>query len=233
MADFAARIETTDFREAARRAKAFAEAKRHSALVRFLRVALFGGALGTVAVLVGIAVFDPFGRLAGGVTIAGIGVDGTKVTMERPKLAGFRKDGRPYLVNAQKAVQDALHPTLVELYGIDAEVALADNGSAHMTADKGFYDNTKEHMDVSDNVRIKSDQYNVWLKSASVDFKSGVYLSKEPVKIVTSNGTIMTADAISAVDSGKELTLEGHVTTMIPPASGANETKAQMKDTVQ
>ena len=74
--------------------------------------------------LLGVALFDPFGRLAGSVSVSGIGVDGTKVTMAHPKLAGFRKDGRPYLVTAQEAVQDALHPTLVELHGIAADITL-------------------------------------------------------------------------------------------------------------
>jgi lipopolysaccharide export system protein LptC len=235
MADIAARIEmtagvkTAGVRDATQRAKAFAEAARHSARVRFLRVALLGGAVGAVAILLGIALFDPFGRLAGGVSISGIGVDGTKVTMEHPRLAGFRKDGRAYMVNARKAIQDALHPTLVELHEIDADVALAEGGLAHMTANSGLYDSSKEHMDVSDNVRIKSPQYDVWLKSASIDFHSGHYISKEPVTIVTSTGTTLAGDAISAVDNGKELTLEGHVKTMIPPASAADETPAQMK----
>jgi lipopolysaccharide export system protein LptC len=238
MADFAARIdmtarlETIGARSAGQRAKAFAAAARHSAYVRFLRVALLGGAIGTVAVLVGIALFDPFGRLRGGVSISGIGVEGTKVTMEHPRLAGFRKDGRAYLVNAQKAIQDALQPSLVELHGIDADIALAAGGAAHMTADSGFYDSSKEHMDVSQNVRLKSPQYDVLLKSASIDFRNGLYASKEPVTIVTTNGTTLSGDAISAVDNGKELTIEGHVRTMIPPASAVAETHTQLKDTV-
>jgi lipopolysaccharide export system protein LptC len=235
MADVAARIGmaapigTADVGEKSRRAKAFAAAARHSARVRFLRVALLGGIVATVGLLVCIALFDPFGRLAGGVSIGGIGVDGTKVTMAHPKLAGFRKDGRPFLVNAQEAVQDALHPTVVELHRIDADIALSQDGVAHLTANVGYYDSTKEHMDVSDNVRVKSPQYDVWLKSASIDFNRGHYASKEPVTIVTSTGTTMAGDAISADDNGKELMIEGHVTTNIPPASASGETQAQMR----
>ena len=229
MADIAARIKSAGLPEAVRRANAFAAAKRHSAHVRFFRVALLGGAVGAVAVLTGIALFDPFGRLAGGVSIGGIGVDGTKVTMAHPKLAGFRKDGRPYLVTAQEAVQDALHPTLVELHGIAADITMAESGLAHMTANSGLYDSAKEHMDVSDDVQVKSAQYSAWLKSASIDFKSGLYISNEPVTVLTSTGTTLAGDAMSAMDNGKELVIEGHVKTMIPPAAPANEPKAQTK----
>jgi lipopolysaccharide export system protein LptC len=234
MADIAARIEMTarigmTGGETAHRAKAFAAATRHSARVRFLRVALLGGAVGTVVVLVGIALFDPFGRLAGSISIGGIGVDGTKVIMDHPRLAGFRKDGRAYLVNAHKAIQDVLHPTLVELHGIDADIALAEGGLAHMTANSGLYDSSKEHMDVSDDVRVKSPQYSIVLKSASVDFNSGHYLSREPVTIVTSTGTTLAGDTITVIDNGKEMTVEGHVRTMIPPAPAPDETQAQLK----
>jgi lipopolysaccharide export system protein LptC len=235
MADIAASIEmtvgteTVGVRDVTKRASAFAAATRHSARVRFLRIAILGGAVGVVAMLIGIALFDPFGRLAGGVSIGGIGVDGTKVTMEHPRLAGFRKDGRPYLVNAHKAIQDALHPTLVELRGVDADIALAEGGLAHLTADTGLYDSSKEHMDVSDNVHVKSPQYDVSLKSASVDFNSGHYVSREPVTIVTNAGMTLTGDAMAVVDNGKEMTLEGHVRTKIPPASAADDTQAQMK----
>src|ERR1700730_6230549 len=225
MADIAASIATAARREPARaqeatqRARAFAAASRHSARVRFLRIAILGGALGTVALLLSIALFDPFGRLAGRISLGSLGVDGTKVTMAHLKLSGFRKDGHPYLVNAQEAVQDALHPTLIELHRLDADLALPDGGLAHMTADSGLYDSSKEHMEGKDNVRVKSPQYDIWLKSAGIDFNGGRFASKEAVTIVTSTGTTMSGDSISASDNGKELVIEGHVKTVIPAAA--------------
>jgi lipopolysaccharide export system protein LptC len=98
-----------------------------------------------------------------------------------------------------------------------------------MTADTGFYDSTKEHMDVKDNVRVKSPQYDIWLKSADIDFNTGRYGSQEAVTILTSSGTTMAGDAIFATDSGKELVIEGHVKTIIPPAPAPDEAQAQLK----
>jgi lipopolysaccharide export system protein LptC len=117
------------------------------------------------------------------------------------------------------------------LHQLDADIAIAEGGLAHMTANSGFYDSSKEHMDVKDNVRLKSPQYDVWLKSASIDFNVGQYSSKESVTIVTSNGTTMAGDAITASDDGKDmrLTIEGHVKTTIPPATAADETQTEMK----
>jgi len=215
------------------RARAFAAARRHSSLVRVLRVSLLGGALGVVAVLIAVAVFDPFGKKPAGLSIGAVGVDGTRVTMQRPRLSGYRNDGRAYLVNADKAIQDVSKPTLVELRGIDAELAMADNKSVRLTAESGFYDNTKEHMDVSNNVRIKSEQYDVRLSSASIDFKTGRYASSDPVTIVTRNGTTIAADSVTASDNGKVLAFAGHVRSSIQPAAATADTTASIKGAQQ
>jgi lipopolysaccharide export system protein LptC len=229
--NFAAAIQPSRPSYGGDRAAAFAAAARHSKLVRFLRIAILAGAAGTVAVLVAIAVFDPFGRLPSEASIAGLGLDGTKVMMDHPKLAGFRSDGRPYLVNAERAIQDILHPTIVELRGIDGEVGMAGNSATKVRADRGVYDTANERMDLSRNVRIKSDQYDVTLQSASIDFKAGVYLSHEPVAVVTSNGTTIDADTVAATDNGKQLTFEGHVRSVLQVGDAAERTGGELKGT--
>jgi len=150
--------------------------------------------------------------------------------MNNPKLAGFRKDGRPYLVNAQEAIQDVLHPTLVDLRAIDADISMVGNGVAHMIADKGLYDTANERMDVEGNIRVKSDQYDARLKSGSMDFKSGAYASKDPVTVVIGDGSTITADTMSAIDNGHQLTFAGRVRTFMP-ASETASSNGQLKGT--
>jgi lipopolysaccharide export system protein LptC len=229
--NYAAAIEPSPGPYGGERAAAFAAAQRHSKLVRFLRVAILGGATGTVAILVLIAVFDPFGRITTDLSVAGLSLDGTRVAMDRPKLAGFRKDGRPYLVNADRAIQDVLHPTVVELRGIDAEVGIAGNGASKVTAEMGVYDSATEHMDLSRNVHVKSDEYDVRLQSASIDFKAGVYLSHDPVTVVTSNGATINADSVAALDNGRELVFDGHVRSVLQVGDAAGRTSAELKGT--
>jgi lipopolysaccharide export system protein LptC len=231
MVNFAVAIEPSRSSYGGERAAAFSAAARHSKLVRFLRVAILAGAAGTIAILIAIAIFDPFGRSAGGASVGGLRLDGTKVMMERPKLAGFRRDGRPYLVNADRAIQDILHPTLVELRGIDAEVGIAGSGASKITADLGVYDSANEHMDISRNVHVKSDQYDVRLRSASIDFKVGVYLSHEPVAVVTSGGTTIDADSVTASDNGRQLSFEGHVRSVLQVGDAAQRTGGELKGT--
>ena len=40
---------------------------------------------------------------------------GTRITIESPKLVAYRKDGRPYELRARTAVQDWIIPTIYEL----------------------------------------------------------------------------------------------------------------------
>jgi lipopolysaccharide export system protein LptC len=211
--------------EAEHRARAFAAARRHSILVRALRVGLKVGAAAAVLATICIGLYQNFGRPLAGLSGGALGIEGTKVRMDSPRLTGFRKDGRPYLVNAAKAMQDALHPTIVELSGIDADLATSDNVSVKLTANSGIYDTSAEHLDVADNVRIKSPQYDVAMKSASIDFRNGLYVSKEAVTIVTSSGMKIDADSISGNDSGRELQFEGNVRSLFQPAETAEGAK--------
>ncbi len=209
----------------------FARAKRRSARVRFLRAAILIGGLGSVAAMVGIAIFDPFSiKQLGALTFSALSVEGTKVVMDRPKLAGFRNDGQPYLLAAERALQDIKHPTLVELQKVDGEIGMAGGEATHLTADAGVYDSMGEHMDLSNNVRIKNSRFDVLLRSASFDFKSGAYGSDDAVEVHVGDGTTIFADRATARKNGQELTFEGHVKTRIvsqadpEPAADAKRT---------
>jgi len=219
--------------EAQRRARAFAAARRHSRNVRLLRFGLKAGAIGGALALILVGLFNHFAKPLVGVSIGALGVEGTTVTMDSPKLSGYRKDGRPYLVNAAKAMQDASHPTIVELRGIDADLATADNVSIKLTAGSGTYDTSAEQLDVSDEVRIKSPQYDVAMTSASVDFKNGLYSSSEPVKIVASNGMTVNADSVSADDGGRELQFDGNVHSFFQAIPQDAQAEAPMNGTSQ
>jgi lipopolysaccharide export system protein LptC len=208
------------------REQAFAKARRRSAWVRFLRLGILIGGPGAVAAMVGIAVFNPFSITLGSLSFGALSVEGTKVVMDRPKLAGFRNDGHPYLLTAERALQDVKHPTVIELQKVDGEIGMAAGEATHLTADAGVYDSAGEHMDLSKNVRIKNDRFNVLLQSASFDFKSGAYGSDERVEVHVGDGTTIFADRAAARNNGQELTFEGHVKTRIVSQSGDTQPPA-------
>jgi len=75
--------------------RAFRSARRHSRMVRFLRVSVpLAVVIGAVVISL-ITIFNPFRMLTKlPVNINDLVVSGTKITMEKPRLAGFTKDAR-------------------------------------------------------------------------------------------------------------------------------------------
>ena len=199
------------------REQAFAKAKRHSKRVRLLRLVILIGGLGAVAAMFVVVFFNPFATKLGSLSFAALSVEGTKIVMDRPKLAGFRSDGQPYLLTAVRALQDIKQPTTVELQEVSGEIGMAGGEATHLTADAGVYDSVGERMELSKNIRIKNGRFTVLLRSAKLDFKSGVYGSDEPVEVLAGDGTTVLADRGAALNHGQELTFEGHVRTNIVP----------------
>jgi lipopolysaccharide export system protein LptC len=202
------------------REQAFAKAKRRSGRVRLLRLAILIGGLGTVAAMLVVAFFNPFATKLGSLSFGALSAEGTKIVMDRPKLAGFRSDGQAYLLTAERALQDIKQPTMVHLQKVDGEMGMAGGEATHLSADEGVYDSVGEHMELSNNVRIKNDRFTVLLRSARFDFKSGVYGSDDPVEVRAGDGTTIFADRAAALNHGQELTFEGHVRTKVVPQTG-------------
>lgn len=208
---------------------AFVAAKRRSRRVRVLRKAILAGALGTVAAMIVIAFFNPFAAKVGSLSFSNLSVDGSKITMARPKLSGFRSDGQPYSLTAERALQDIKQPTVVELQKLSGEIGMTGGDTTRVTADSGVYDSVTEKMRLSSNVRIGSSHFDVLLRSAAIDFKTGVYQSDEPVEVHVGEGTTIAGDRATARDNGRELIFEGHVRTKIvpqPEAAGAETERA-------
>ena len=212
------------------REQAFAKAKRRSARVKWLRRAILIGGVGGVAAMLVIAFFNPFATKLGSLSFGALSVEGTKIVMDRPKLAGFRSDGQPYVLTAERALQDIKQPTIVQLRKVDGEIGSSGGEPTHLVADTGVYDSVGEHMELSDNIRIKNGRFTVLLRSAKFDFKSGVYGSDDHVEVQTGDGTTIFADRASAINHGQELTFEGHVRTNIVPQTSQEPSEVKRTD---
>jgi len=211
------------------RRRAFVAAERHSRLVRFLRVATPTSALLAVAALTFFAMFDPFRGGIAGLSVGALSVDGSKIVMSHPRLTGSRMDGRAYVVNAVKAIQDVAHPTTVELREIDGDIALADNSRMRVSAAVGLYDSVNQFLKLTQDVHLRSPSYDVTLSTADIDFKSGVYRSDQPVTVVTNDGATIHADSAEARGSGAELTFAGHVRSTFVSETAAAPSLADLK----
>jgi lipopolysaccharide export system protein LptC len=204
------------------REKAFARARRRSGWVRLLRKAILVSVPATVVAMV--AIFNPFATKFEGLSFTGLSLNGTKVTMANPKLTGFRNDGQPYSVTAEKALQDIKNPTTVELQKLTGDVGMAGGETMRISADSGVYDTLAQRMRVSGNVRMSNARFDVRLRTADVDFKTGSYQSDDPVEIHVGEQTTVFSDRATARNNGQQLTFEGHVRTRMnsPPDTTAD-----------
>lgn len=199
---------------------AFKAAGRHSARVRFLRRAIIGACVVAVGVVLVVGLFDPFRRLPRNITIGQVHVDGTRITVESPKITGFQQDGRPYEVKARAGIQDTTTPNVVELNGIDAKIGLNDASTLQVIADHGVYDSLRDRLALDGSAQIKNDvRYSIFMKTAQMDFKTGSLTSREPVNVVLQGG-VVAADQMVVENDGK-VSFEGDVKSVIE--SGAND----------
>jgi lipopolysaccharide export system protein LptC len=206
------------------RVRAYAQARRHSLRVRLFRRAIPVGAAVAIGVVLVIAVFDPFRRI-GGLTLGPISLSGTKITMENPRLTGYRRDLRPYEVTATAALQDVRKPTVIELKEMKAKLAMDDNGNmAHLVAATGVFDTQKEQLELRQDVRVTTDTgHEARLASAFVDFKAGTVVSRDPVAVALTSGTV-DADQLEISDNGKIIAFIGRVHAVLDsPKDGAKE----------
>ena len=209
------------------RERVFAAARRRSSRVGFLRKAILVGVLGTVAAMILIAVFNPFSTKLRPLSFSNLSLDGSKITMAKPKLAGFRSDGQAYVLTAETALQDIKQPTIVELQKVEGDIGMAGGETTHVSADSGVYDSAAERMRLIGDVRIGNASFEVRLRSAAIDFKTGLYQSDEPVEVHMGDGTTILGDRAMARDNGRELTFEGHVKTRIAPHPDAADADAK------
>jgi lipopolysaccharide export system protein LptC len=207
------------------RVRAYAQARRHSAWVRRFKIAIPAGAVLASVLVIAASVFNPLARM--GLTLGPVSISGTKVAMQTPRLTGFKKDSRPYEVTAKAAYQDIRKPNVIELKEMKARLVMDEAGSAaHLVSATGVFDTQKEWLELADDIRITTDKgEEALLKSASVDFKSGSVVSREPVKITMATG-VVEAQGMQIADSGKKITFTGRVHATIKRHPGEDRSEA-------
>ncbi len=151
------------------------------------------------------------------VDAAGPTVADGKLVMDSPKLEGFTRDGRPYSVEAKRAVQDYDKQDIINLDGIEARMPVEEQNWARVEAVSGVYDRTANTLDVpTDIVVTTTDGLVAKLKSAYLDINNGSLKSATPVDI-QSHGSRITANSMAVFDNGQRVVFETRVKVHIDP----------------
>jgi lipopolysaccharide export system protein LptC len=197
-------------------------ARRHSLFVRFLRIGLPLGVIVGLTALVLFSYFKPmqiFDKLPG--LSGNLGIQGSKITMQLPKIAGFTRDSRAYELTAENAVQDIAAPDMIELQNLRARMEMQDKDIVNLTAKAGTYNTKGDKIVLRDQIVVTSGQgFSARLREAAVDMKAGNVVSDQPVEVTLPNGLLISngmeiveSGAVIRFNRGVVLTLDGAKTT--------------------
>lgn len=201
-----------------RRDAAFKAAWRHARFVRFLRWAIPLAAILTVGGMISFIYFEPLKSLPVKIDVDALNLDGSKITMDHANLRGFKDGDLPFTILADQAIQDVSTPYIVDLRGLKSDITMPDRTVANISADSGLYDSQKDTLNARGHVTIKSPRYSVQMQSGLIDFKTNKIVSKEPVTVTMSAGTI-DADSMNVFDNGSRVQFGGRVRSVFRRAA--------------
>jgi lipopolysaccharide export system protein LptC len=180
------------------------KAGRHSVMVRVIRIGLPAALVVAGAAYAGITYFKPVAMLAETPNVSGkLAVQGSKIIMDLPRIAGITRDQRSYRMTAETAVQDITKPDEVEMQNLHAEIEMADSDMVVITAKSGTYLTKGDTVVLREHVVVTSSQgYNAKLTQAVVNMKKGSVISQQPVEVRMPTGVI-NANGMELENSGE------------------------------
>jgi lipopolysaccharide export system protein LptC len=192
--------------------RAFRAARRHSFLVRILRVAIPIVVISGLTLTFLVIYLNPLRMLAKvPVDISDLVVSGTKITMEKPRMSGFTSDSRAYELSAEAAAQDLTKPDFVELKNLDANMEMQDKTTMHMSAATGLYNSKVETLKLERDIFLSSSNgYKGKLSEAMIDIRKGHVVSDKPVELEMLQGKL-NANKLEIIDSGDLVRFHGGV----------------------
>ena len=184
--------------------RAVRAAGRHSRFVRVLRAVLPVAVVLAIGAYVLLNYYNPMAALASLPSVSGkLGVQGSKVTMESPKIAGIGRNQRAYQLTAETAVQDLKKPDQIELQNLRAEIEMADADIVVVTAKSGTYHTKIDKVTLREHVVFTTSQgLNAKLREAVIDMKKGTLQSDQSVDLKLPSGRVQ-ANGVEIEDSGE------------------------------
>ncbi|MGQ0673339.1 MAG: LPS export ABC transporter periplasmic protein LptC [Hyphomicrobium sp.] len=198
------------------RTHSFRAAKRHSTMVRTLRVALPVMSV-TILGVYGLSLLklsDLTDRLPE-VSIPDILPE--NLTMDNPHYEGFGKDGSSYEINARTAQQDLRNTSIIKLDAISGTLVDAERKKTVLEAARGVFNHTENVLELEQSIEIKSQTgMAAKLTQATVTAKEGLITSRQPVAVSFTGGTV-TANALSLRHKTREVTFIDAVKARLQP----------------
>ncbi len=200
------------------RSDGFRKARRHTKLVKVLRLALpVSGAMMCV-IYVG-ALVGSGGFSSGLPEVAIPRITPQDLSMQNPNYDGVTEDGGTYRVAAARARQNFDRTDFIELESITADLVAKDKTATKLTAVSGVFNHKENVLDLKEKIEIRSDNgFSADLSSAIVRTREGRINSDEPVRVGFPAGAV-TAKRLEIRQKLREVTfVEEVVARLVPPA---------------
>lgn len=198
------------------RARAFAIARRHTLVVRALRLLLPAAAVVALASYgLGMRVNLKVGN--GTLQTGPVSLSTENLSMANPRYQGFNKDGSKFTVTAKTATQDFKARGPVHLDQIDGRMVQTNNGVVTLTAPRGAFDNAANQLELFDDIKVRSDDgMRADLTQATIYLKDNRIVSNQPVAIDMTAGQIR-ANQMELLQSARQATFGNGVMTRLKP----------------
>jgi lipopolysaccharide export system protein LptC len=197
--DWSARVRTTTM-----------EALRYSRFVVLMKRVL---ALGAFLVIAAVLAFFFVQRMPRQLQMSyeHLGRVQNDLTMMKPRLAGSDSKGNPYVITADRAVQDPHNPKKAVLQNLEADLSLDKGNWINARARSGMVNMTSGQLELYGGINVfTATGYELHSSSASANLKQSVIHGHETVTGHGPSGTLR-ADEFHADRNTDILTLTGHV----------------------
>ena len=128
-----------------------------------------------------------------------------QISVSRSRYEGADKQGQPYWVEAESALQDKNNSDLVRLEKVTAEMRRASGEIISVDANIADYENKQRFIDLSGDVRIASPgSYDARMQKARVTLADKSLLSEVPVAVTFASGKI-DANGMKITNDGERI----------------------------
>lgn len=140
-----------------------------------------------------------------------------KPKMQNPRFQGVDGNGHPFNITADYAEQES--ENVVQLYKLQGDMVLEDNGWMSVSSNEGTLHNDKNILLLKGNVNLFTDSgYEFKTESATVYTKESRIEGDEKIQGQGPTG-VLYADSFQVEDGGKHLVFKKHVKLIIYPGT--------------
>jgi LPS export ABC transporter protein LptC len=202
-------------------AAAFRSARRHSLLVRVLRLALPVMTLGAAASYL-LALNAAWKIGPGRLNVGQVELTADDLSMKNPSYFGVTKDGGRYQVRAKRAVVEfSRQQTPIKLIEVDGDLIRANDVATKLKAKHGLLDNANSQLELYDGIEIDSSNgMAARLSRATIKMKEHRVFSREPVTASTATGSVR-ASAMDLRTDTQQATFQGSVAVRLVGSGSA------------